>query len=89
MAHQLPTNILLNPTKNGEEVEIEIGTRNSSLIRLVPTKYDFAREEVTRLVTDQNVTLNIGGGGGGKIHRIQTGRSDRPFQELSWDLRSG
>ena len=66
MAHQLPTNILLNPTKNGEEVEIEIGTRNSSLIRLVTTKYDFAREEVTRLVTDQNVTLKIGGGGGGE-----------------------
>ena len=66
VSHHLPTNILLKPMKEGEEVEVEVGTRNSSLIRLVNTKSDFTRDEVTRLVTDQNAALNSRGGGGEK-----------------------
>jgi len=75
VAHQLPTNLFLNPMKEGEEVEVEVGPGKSSLIRLVTTESDFAREEGTRLVTfevngerwfipvtDQNAALDSGGG---------------------------
>ena len=45
-------------------VEVDFGPRNSSLIRLVTTKYDFVRKEGTRIITDHNYAINRRGGGG-------------------------
>ena len=64
VVHQIPTNIFLNPMKEGGAVELEVGPGKSSLIRMVTKKIEFAREEVTHLVTYQNAALNSGGGGG-------------------------
>ena len=50
--------------KEGGAVELEVGPGKSSLIRMVTKKIEFAREEVTHLVTYQNAALNSGGGGG-------------------------
>ena len=51
MAHKPTTNILINPMKEGEEVELEVGPGKSSLIWMVTTKSDLTREEGTRIVT--------------------------------------
>ena len=58
-AYQLPTNIFLNPMKECEEVEVEVGTGKLSLIWLVTTRSNFAREEGTGLVKDQNADFYI------------------------------
>ena len=65
IANHLPNNLLLNPTKEGGKVvvEVDFGPRNSSLIRLVTTKYDFVRKEGTRIITDHNYAINRRGGG--------------------------
>ena len=44
-------------------MEVEVVPGNLSLVRLVTTESGFAREDDTRLVTDQNAALNRGGGG--------------------------
>ena len=68
--------------KEGEDVEVEVGPGKSSLIRMVTTKSDFAREEGTRIVTDQNTDLDRGEDG---RNPQEPRRSDRPCRELSWD----
>ena len=62
VAHQLPTNLLPKPMKEGGGVEVEVGTGKSSIIRMVTTESEFLREEATRLVMDQNATINSRGG---------------------------
>ena len=55
-------------------MEVEVGSGKSSLIHLVATKFDFEREEGTRLVTDHNYDLDSRVGGGEReIHRNQGG----------------
>ena len=59
MAHELPTTLFLNLMEDEEEVvEVEVGPIKLSLIWLVTTKYDFAREEGNRLIMDHNAALD-------------------------------
>ena len=60
--HKIPTNLFINLMKEGGEVEVKVGTGKSSLIMMVTTESEFAREEGTPLVTYQNSTLDSEGG---------------------------
>ena len=53
-------------------MEAEFGQGKLSLVLMVTTKYNFDREEVTLLLTDQNVNQNIEEGER-EIHKIQGG----------------
>ena len=60
MAHQIPTNLFLNLMKEGRGVEVV--PIKSYRIRLVTTKYYFAREEGTHRITDCDANLDSEGG---------------------------
>ena len=50
-------------------MEVEVGPGMLSLICLVTTESEFAREEGTHIFMDQNAALNIGGEGGSMVSK--------------------